>query len=70
MVFYSSLQQKLSNLKPSHHYFCRTTTSLTGIPLHIELVPANTDERVAAEEVLQYVKGCEIIGDKGFIGEQ
>ena len=45
-------------------------TSLTGIPLQIELVPANTDERVEAEEVLQYVKGGEIIGDKGFIGEQ
>ena len=45
-------------------------TSLSGVPLHIELVPANTDERKAAEEVLQFVKGCEIIGDKGFIGEE
>ena len=45
-------------------------TSLTGVPLHLELVPANTDERAAAEEVLQFVKGCEIIGDKGFIGEE
>ena len=45
-------------------------TSLSGVPLHIELVPANIDEREAAEEVLQFVKGCEIIGDKGFIGEE
>ncbi|MDJ0678067.1 MAG: transposase [Calothrix sp. MO_167.B42] len=32
------------------------------------LVPANTDERLAAESVLDYVRGCLILADKGFIG--
>jgi hypothetical protein len=47
------------------------TCTLQGIPEHIELVPANTDERVAADEVLEHVPvGCRILGDKGFIGEE
>ncbi len=44
-------------------------TTLEGIPLIYDLVPANTDEREAAEAVLDYLHGCEIIGDKGFVGE-
>ncbi len=44
-------------------------TTLDGIPVVYELVPANTDERVAAEEVLDWVYNCDIFGDKGFISE-
>lgn len=43
-------------------------TTLNGIPVIYELVPANTDEREAAETVLAYLRGCHVIGDKGFIG--
>lgn len=35
-----------------------------------ELVPANTDERQAAEEVLGYIYNVDIFGDKGFIGKE
>jgi hypothetical protein len=45
-------------------------TTLDGIPVAYELVPANTDERAAAEEVLAYVWNSDIFGDKGFIGEE
>ena len=45
-------------------------TTLDGIPVVYELVPANTDERIAAEEVLDSVWGCDIFGDKGFLGEE
>ncbi len=44
-------------------------TTLDGLPLVYDLVSANTDERDAAEVVLQRVKDCDIFGDKGFIGE-
>ena len=44
--------------------------TLDGIPVVYELVAANTDERVAAEEVLDFAYNCDIFGDKGFIGEQ
>jgi hypothetical protein len=43
-------------------------TTCSGIPVIYELVPAHTDEREAAEAVLAYLRGCQIIGDKGFIG--
>jgi hypothetical protein len=43
-------------------------TTCSGIPVVYELVPAHTDEREAAEAVLVYLRGCQIIGDKGFIG--
>jgi hypothetical protein len=43
-------------------------TTMDGLPVIYELVPANSDERDAAEEVLDYVWGCDIFGDKGFIG--
>ena len=32
-------------------------------------VPANTDEREAVEGVREAVRGCDIYGDKGFIGQ-
>ena len=43
--------------------------TLEGIPVVYELVPANTDERLAAESVLYALRGCRIYADKGFIGE-
>ena len=44
-------------------------STLNGIPIIYDLVPANTDERIAAEEILEHAKGAEVITDKGFIGE-
>lgn len=44
-------------------------TTLDGLPVVYDLVPANTDERQAAEVVLQRVKDCDVFGDKGFIGD-
>jgi hypothetical protein len=43
-------------------------TTLSGIPIVYDLVPANTDERVAAETVLDYFSFCDFFGDKGFLG--
>ncbi len=44
-------------------------STLSGMPLVYALVPAHTDEREAAEAVLDSVSGCNILADKGFIGE-
>lgn len=44
-------------------------TTLSGLPVVYDLVAANTDEREAAEVVLQQVRDCDIFGDKGFIGD-
>ena len=55
------------------HYFgykLVSITTLNGLPLVYDLVPASTDEREAAETVLDYLSGCAIYGDKGFIGEE
>jgi hypothetical protein len=43
-------------------------TTMSGIPVVYDLVPANTDERKAAETVLMNLKNATIIADKGFIG--
>ena len=40
----------------------------TGVPAAYELVPASTDERVAGEQVLDWVWQARILGDKGLIG--
>src|SRR5437762_1687788 len=40
-------------------------TTLDGLPLVYDLVPANLDEREAADVVLQHVQDCDIFGDKG-----
>lgn len=45
-----------------------TVTTLFGIPIFYDLVPANTDERLAAEAVLNHFVLCDIFSDKGFIG--
>ena len=44
-------------------------STLEGIPVAYELVSANTDERQAVEGVLEMVRGSDIYGDKGFIGQ-
>ena len=44
-------------------------STLEGLPIAYDLVPANTDEREAVETVLEVVRGCDIYGDKGFIGQ-
>ena len=45
-----------------------TLTTFHGLPVVYDLVPANSDERLAAETVVAYLRGCHIFGDKGFIG--
>jgi hypothetical protein len=53
------------------HYFgykLVTLSTLDGIPVVYELVPASTDERLAAETVLSHVRHCDVFCDKGFIG--
>lgn len=46
-----------------------TVSTLGGIPIVYDLVPANTDERAAAETVIDYFSLCDIFGDKGFLGQ-
>ena len=46
-----------------------TITSLGGIPLIYDLVPANTDERQAAETLLDQLSGFHLFADKGFLGQ-
>jgi len=43
-------------------------STLSGIPVAYELVPANLDERLAAEAVIDYLFSCDIFADKGFLG--
>lgn len=38
-----------------------------GIPISYDIVPANTDERIAAEGVLETIQHSHIYADKGFI---
>ncbi len=45
-----------------------TISTLNGIPMVYDLVPANTDERLAAEAVIDYFSFCDIFADKGFLG--
>lgn len=44
------------------------TITLFGMPIFYDLVPANTDERWAAEAVIDHMVCCNIFGDKEFIG--
>lgn len=43
-------------------------STLHGIPVAYELVPANLDERLAAEAIVDYLANCDIFADKGFLG--
>jgi hypothetical protein len=55
------------------HYFgykLVMLTTLDGLPAAYELVPANTDERVAADEILPVLWNCHVFSDKGFIDEE
>lgn len=45
-----------------------TISTLNGIPVVYDLVPANLDERLAAEAVIDYLVCSDIFADKGFIG--
>lgn len=46
-------------------------TTLNGTPYSFELVPANTDERDAADEILDTLPwGSQAWSDKGFIGDE
>jgi len=54
------------------HYFGYKLVSLVtldGLPVVYDLVPANLDERQAAEAVIYRVQHCDIFADKGFIGQ-
>jgi hypothetical protein len=42
--------------------------TLEGVPVCYDLLPANTDERLAAEQLLEQVRHCQLLCDKGFIG--
>lgn len=43
-------------------------TTLDGLPVVYDLVPANTEERAAAEAVMDRIANADLIGDKGFLG--
>jgi len=46
-------------------------TTLDGTPYAFELIPANTDERDAADEILDSLpSNSQVWSDKGFIGEE
>lgn len=47
-----------------------TVCTLHGIPIVYDLVPANTDERKAAEAVIDYFSFCDFFADKGFLGSE
>jgi transposase len=44
-------------------------STLEGIPIVYDLVPANTDERKAADTLLDQVAGFSLFADKGFLGK-
>ena len=55
------------------HYFgykLVLLTTLEGLPIVYDLVPAHTDERAAAMSVVSRVQNCDIWADKGFLGEE
>lgn len=45
-----------------------TVTTLRGIPMVYDLVPANLDERLAAEAIIDSLSCCDLFADKGFLG--
>lgn len=55
------------------HYFgykLVMLTTLDGIPVAYDLVPAHTDERAAANEILDQITNADVWADKGFLGER
>jgi len=70
--FYNA-QYGYCSSKKLHYWGYKLVLLVTadGIPVAFELVPANTDERDAAEEVLPAANPNSIaLGDKGFIDEE
>ena len=54
------------------HYFgykLVMISTLDGLPVVYDLVPANLEEREAAEAVVFSLSHCDLFGDKGFLGE-
>jgi hypothetical protein len=54
------------------HYFgykLVMISTLDGLPVVYDLVPANLEEREAAEAVVFSLAHCDLFGDKGFLGE-
>ena len=45
-------------------------STLDGLPIAYELVAANTDDRLAAEEILDIIYHCDVFCDKGFLGTE
>ena len=43
-------------------------STLKGLPVVYDLVPANLDERLAAEAIIDQFSCCDFFADKGFIG--
>ena len=58
----------VSKNMPYFGYKLVTITTLAGLPVVYDLVPANTDERAAAETVSADLAHCDLFADKGFIG--
>jgi hypothetical protein len=55
------------------HYFgykLVMVTTLDGLPVLYELVPANIEERQAAETVLDRIANAQFYGDEGFLGDE
>jgi hypothetical protein len=71
--FFGSAEYGYCASKKMHYwgYKCVMLVTSDGTPVAFELVPANTDERDAAEEVLSAANpGSIALGDKGFIDQQ
>jgi hypothetical protein len=71
--FLGSAEYGYCKSKSLHYWGYKLVMLITadGIPVAFELVPANTDERDAAEEVLPAANpGSIALGDKGFIDEE
>jgi len=54
------------------HYFgykLVVISTLEGLPLLYDLVPASTDERKASETLLEELSGFSLFADKGFLGK-
>jgi hypothetical protein len=71
--FLGSAEYGYCKSKELHYWGYKLVMLITadGIPVAFELVPANTDERDAAEEVLHAANpGSIALGDKGFIDEE
>ena len=71
--FLGSAEYGYCKSKSLHYWGYKLVVLITtdGIPVAFELVPANTDERDAAEEILHTANpGSIALGDKGFIDEE